>query len=311
MQWTDIQIRLPVEQCERAAAIAQLAAPLGIYIEDYTDLEAQVREIAHIDLIDEALLEKNRSEAIIHLYISPDQNPAEALAFLEHRLAADGLAFALETHGVNQEDWANAWKAHYHPVAIGRRLVVCPSWEDYTPEGDQLVLRLDPGMAFGTGTHHTTQLCMELLENLVTPGCHLLDMGCGSGILSLAALALGAEAAVGVDIDPTAQRTSAENAHAVGLADRFTPLCGNLVVDPTLGGALQSGSFDIIAANIVADVIIALAPHCKGLLKPGGALVVSGIIEPRAEEVLAALKQAGFTLQERRDKGGWVAAVVV
>ena len=307
MDWTDLQILLSVKDLEPAAAIAQMAVPYGIQIEDYSDLLEMVPEIAHIDLIDEALLARNKEEGIIHLYISPEESPAEAADFLTHQLDREGISYTLRTNCLREEDWATAWKDYYHPTKIGERLVVCPTWEGYAPAPEELVIRLDPGMAFGTGTHHTTRLCAQLLEETVAPGCRVLDMGTGSGILSIAALMLGAKEAVGVDIDPVAVRTAAENARLNGFeAPQFTALAGDLVRDRALQDAM-GGAFDLIAANIVADVIIALAPAFPAHLKPGGMLVASGIILPRKDEVLAALAAQGLHVAAQREREGWCA----
>ena len=332
MDWTDIQITVPTGEVDAAAAIAQMAVPYGIYIEDYSDLVEQVPRIAHVDLIDEELLGRPRDRAVIHLYISPDENPAEAVAWLAGRLEEAGISHAVTTGSIEEEEWATAWKDYYHPTPIGKRLVVCPTWEDHTPAQGQLVLRLDPGMAFGTGTHHTTRLCCTLLEETVSPGCRLLDMGTGSGILSIAALLLGASQAVGVDIDPVAVRTAGENAALNGFGpgreagagddltgsdkpaekesrlgpERFIALCGDLIHDERLAERLGSG-FDLIAANIVADAIIALAPVFPKKLKPGGKVICSGIILPRREEVVAALERAGLSVLRAEEREGWCA----
>lgn len=307
MDWTDVQITVPAKDVDTAAAIAQMVVPYGIYIEDYSDLVEEAPKIAHIDLIDEDLLARNRDNAIIHIYISPEQSPTEAIAYLTARLDQEPIPYIVDTSAVKEEEWATAWKDYYHPTKIGRRLVVCPTWEEYTPGEGELVMHLDPGMAFGTGTHHTTRLCAGMLEEAVTPGCRVLDMGTGSGILSIAALLLGAGEAVGVDIDPVAVRTAGENAVLNGFGpERFTPVCGELVHDKGLARRLGSG-FDLIAANIVADVIIALAPTFPRHLRPGGRVVCSGIILPRKEEVLAALKAQGITVTQVEERDGWCA----
>ena len=307
MDWTDLQISVPVKDIETASAIAQMVVPYGIYIEDYSDLMEEAPKIAHIDLIDEDLLAKDREVAVIHIYISPEQNPGEAIAYLTARLDQEPIPYTVDTDPVKEEEWATAWKDYYHPTKIGKKLVVCPTWEDYAPGEGELVMRLDPGMAFGTGTHHTTRLCAGMLEEAVTPGCRVLDMGTGSGILSIAALLLGAREAVGVDIDPVAVRTAGENAALNGFGpERFKALCGDLVHDKKMAERLGNG-FDLIAANIVADVIIALAPTFPRHLKPGGAVVCSGVILPRKEEVIAALAAQGLTIARVEEKDGWCA----
>lgn len=311
MNWTDLRVTVNVKDVDTAAAIAQMAVPYGIYIEDYSDMLEEVPQIAHIDLIDEELLSRSRTEAILHLYISPEENPAEAVSFLTHRLEAEKISFAIDaTSSLREEDWATAWKKYYHPTHLGERLVVCPSWEDYSPTPQELVMTLDPGMAFGSGTHHTTRLCCTLLETMDTKHKRVLDMGTGSGILSIGALMLGAEEAVGVDIDAVAVRTAGENAALNGFGpDRFTPLCADLIHQP-LPEDVTRGGFDLVLANIVADVIIALAPAIRHHLKAGGHLVASGIIEPRRDEVVAALLENGMVLTDEREAEGWCALVL-
>ena len=200
MQWTDIKITVPKLQADDAEAIATGVSGGGIYIEDYSDLEEQVERIAHVDLIEQDLLDKDRTHVTVHLYLSPEENPAEVLDLLRGRLEAAELDYSLAADGVEQQDWETAWKAYYHAMPIGRRLAIVPSWEEYPTE--RTVIRLDPGMAFGTGTHETTALCLTALDELVKGGERMLDIGTGSGILAIAALKLGAGEAEGVDIDP-------------------------------------------------------------------------------------------------------------
>lgn len=205
----------------------------------------------------------------------------------------------------DEEDWANNWKVYYKPLAIGERLLVCPIWEQAEPEG-RVLLSLDPGMAFGTGGHHTTRMCLEYLESLVKEGDEMLDLGCGSGILSIAAILLGAAHATGVDIDPMAEKIAEENAahNAIG-PDLYTVLAGDVLTDKALISRLAEKKYDVIAANIVADVIIALCPLVPALLKEGGRFIVSGIIAERLEEVLAALAQNGFQVLNIKAGEDW------
>lgn len=301
MQWTDVVVTVPRACADDAVAAATTLAQGGLYIEDYADLEEQVLAIAHVDLIEADLLAKPRDEVKIHLYLAPQQNAAETVEQLQNLLLQAGVTFALETSGVQQEDWENSWKQYYHPIEIGRRLAVAPSWEAY--KSNRVTLRLDPGMAFGTGTHETTFLCLELLDTLVQGGETVLDIGTGSGILAVAALLLGAKSALGVDIDPMAVQTAAENAERNGVQQQFTVKVGNLADYTT-------GQYDIITANIVANAIIQLAPAAAPLLAPGGKLIASGIIEERLPEVVAALEQSGLCIAEQHLKNGWVALVV-
>ena len=220
--WTELQVTIPAADTDRAGDIAQMVVPYGIYIEDYSHLEEEAMEIAHIDLIDEDLLKKDRTKSIIHVYISPEENPAEAISFLKERFEAVGIENTITAANCAEEDWINNWKKYFKPIPVGNRLLVRPMWEDEYEAGDRVVLHLEPGLAFGTGTHETTRLCMELLEKYVKPGDTMLDMGCGSGILSVAGLLLGAGSAVGVDIDALAVKTAVANAEINHVGDKFT-----------------------------------------------------------------------------------------
>ena len=300
MEWTDIQITVPHPYAETAEAIATMVSNGGIYIEDYSDLEEQAWEIAHVDLIEQELLDQPRDIVKVHMYLAPDENPAEILPLFKERLDAAGIPYELTTAGVEQEDWQNAWKKYYHAMDIGKRLAIVPGWEEY--ETDRTVITMDPGMAFGTGTHETTSLCLEVLDERVRGGERVLDIGTGSGILAIAALRLGAACAEGVDIDPMCVRTAGENAQRNGVQDRFTVLVGDL-------SDQASGVYNIITANIVAAAILSLAPHVPALMAPGALFVASGIIDTRKEEVLAGLRGAGLDPFEVREKRGWVCIV--
>ena len=217
MDWTEVCIRVPAAVVDEAAAIANMVVPYGIYIEDYSDLEQGAREIARIDLIDEDLLAKERDTALIHLYISPEENPAEAVAFLRERYTAVGIDHAVDSNNVSEEDWANNWKKYFKPLPVGEKILICPSWEQTDNPDGRAILSIDPGMAFGTGGHDTTRLVLETLEKYVTEDVDFLDVGCGSGILSIAACLLGAGRALGIDIDALAVKTAIENGELNGL----------------------------------------------------------------------------------------------
>ena len=297
--WTEVKIEVPADRLDLAGDIANMVVPYGIYIEDYSDLEAEAMEIAHIDLIDEELLSKDRSKAVIHVYISPEANPAEAISFLEERYQAEGIPHEISCASCVKEDWINNWKKYFKPIPVGEKLLIRPIWEENFNAAGRTVLDLEPGLAFGTGTHETTRLCLELLEKYITPGCDFLDMGCGSGILSVAALLLGAKSAVGVDIDPLAVKTAVENAKTNGVEEKFTGICGNLAEKVT-------GKFHVVAANIVADVVILLSQDAPRFLHKDSVYLISGIIDTREQDVLDAL--AGkFTVIERKEEHGWIA----
>ena len=268
MEWTDIRLTVAKADADNAEAVATMIAEGGIYIEDYSDIEQQVAEIAHVDLIEQELLDKPRDQVIIHLYLEPGASPVETLALIAARMEAAGIAYTVETEGVEQEDWQNGWRKYYHPMEIGQRLAVVPSWQEY--DTDRVKLILDPGLAFGTG----------------------------SGILAIAALKLGAAVAEGVDIDPVAVRTAGENAALNGVADQLTVLVGDL-------SDKASGTYDIITANIVANAILSLAPAVPGLMAEDAVFIASGIIDSRKDEVIAALEAAGLAVLEVKEKRGW------
>ena len=270
MEWTDIRLTVAKADAENAEAVATLIAEGGIYIEDYSDIEQQVAEIAHVDLIEQELLDKPRDTVIIHLYLEPGASQVETLALIAARMEAAGIPYTVETEGVEQEDWQNGWRKYYHPMEIGKRLAVVPSWQQY--DTDRVKLILDPGLAFGTGGHETTSLCLEALDEQVRGGERMLDIGTGSGILAIAALN--------------------------GVQDKLTVLVGDL-------SDKASGTYDIITANIVANAILSLAPAVPGLMAEGATFIASGIIDSRKDEVIAGLEKAGLSVVEVKEKRGW------
>ena len=308
--WTELQVTIPAADTDRAGDIAQMVVPYGIYIEDYSHLEEEAMEIAHIDLIDEDLLKKDRTKSIIHVYISPEENPAEAISFLKERFEAVGIENTITAANCAEEDWINNWKKYFKPIPVGKRLLVRPMWEDEYEAGDRVVLHLEPGLAFGTGTHETTRLCMELLEKYVKPGDTMLDMGCGSGILSIISLLLGADSAFAVDIDPNAVDIAYQNA---GMNDvdisKYTVKAGDIITNTELQNEIAKNEYDVVVANIVADVIIALAPKAREYMKKGGVFITSGIIEDRVDDVKAALEKCGFEINSIKQRKDWVSIV--
>ncbi len=302
-EWTEVCITVDGKDADRAADIANMLVPYGLYIEDYSDLEQGAREIAHIDLIDEELLAKDRTRSLIHLYLSPEDIPSESLAFLRERLTANGIQSEVVTTAVSEEDWANNWKQYFKPLAIGDKLLICPTWETIEDTEGRTVLPIDPGMAFGTGGHETTRLVLEAMETVITEDTALLDVGCGSGTPSIAALLLGGRSALAVDIDALAVKTAIENGERSGLTPpRYTVVEGDLVDK-------VSGEFDLVVANIVADAIIMLSPAVKPFVKADGVYIVSGIIDTREAEVVEALKACGFAIESRFEQRGWLCFV--
>lgn len=305
MQWIEFTVSTTDAGLEPVCGALYGANIKEVAIEDsIARIEAHLRELApRWDFADAASL-AGKDGPCVKAYIAdlPEnmallQNARDAIAALRALdLGIDMGTLAITETRMDDENWANSWKQYYKPLPIGEKLLVCPSWEQ-APNTARKVIRMDPGMAFGTGAHHTTRMCLELLEGLVTPGCSVLDIGCGSGILALAAALLGAKRTTLVDIDPVAERVIQNNfaQNGMGGADVYT---GDILHDRSLQEAIL-GQYDIITANIVADVIIALAPVVTRYMHKGTHLIVSGIIGERAEEVLAALQEEGLTLRRR------------
>ena len=303
MDYTEIKLFIKAGDIEKAAGIANMAVSGGIYIEDYSRLREDTLEIARTDLIDGELLNKDPDAGVIHIYLPSSENSREALSYIFGLLERAGVEFSAEQSSCREEDWANNWKKYFKPVPVGKRLLIRPVWEDDFESGGRAVLNLEPGMAFGTGAHETTRLCLEAVEKYLRPGCEALDIGCGSGILAVAALLLGAESALAVDIDDLAVKTARENGLLNGFSEpRYTVVRGDLAESVT-------GRYGLVTANIVADAVIKLSPDAAGLLKPGGTYIVSGIVDIRADETEAALKSCGLIIKEKLTENGWVCFV--
>lgn len=304
MDWIEVLIEVAAEDIDRAADIANMVVPYGIYIEDYRNLEAETWEIANIDLIDEELLKKDRTKGYIHIYIAPEENPQEAVAFLSERFTASAIGHKIDLSACKNEDWENNWKAYFKPMPVGEKLLIQPLWiEEIDNPDNRAVLSIEPGLAFGTGGHHTTKLCLETLERYVKAGDTVLDTGCGSGILAIASLLFGAESAVGVDIDELAVKTAVENGKLNGFTEpQYRILQGNLAdkVD---------GLYSVVVANIVADVIMLFAKDVGRFMRDDAVFITSGIIDTREAEVQASLRENGFTVIERNEQSGWVCLV--
>jgi ribosomal protein L11 methyltransferase len=306
--WTEVKIKVNADDVDKAGDIAMMVVPYGIYIEDYRDLEQQAWDIAHIDLIDEDLLKKDRNEAFVHIYISPEENPLEAVAFLRERYTAEGIENEIDLTACRNEDWENNWKQYYKPFCVGQRLFVCPSWEEAETPAGRTLLTMDPASSFGTGSHATTRMCMEQLDALQLDDANILDVGCGSGILACTALLLGGKHALACDIEENAMVVTKENMEKNDVAPaRYTTRCGDLLSDPVLADELQSkGPYDVILANIVADVLMAMRDYLLRWVKADGRIILSGIIAERAAEVRASFEAGGAEIIETRIRDGWV-----
>ena len=254
------------------------------------------------DYVDDDLLQEKKGLCRVTFYLSDDPDGQRQLADIEKMAGALPQAH-LSRAAVQDADWENNWKQFYKPMEIGERLLVIPEWEQAGTSG-RVELRLNPGLTFGTGSHATTRLCLRALDAHIHGGERVLDLGCGSGILSIAALCLGAEA-FACDIDDKCVDVAYENAAINGIGkDRYTVRWGNVVTDRALQGEF-GGEYDIVVANIVADVIIGISPQVRPFLKKGGLFLCSGIIDTRAEEVADRLRQDGWEIRETNTSEGW------
>ncbi|MEG2378245.1 MAG: 50S ribosomal protein L11 methyltransferase, partial [Clostridia bacterium] len=266
------------------------------------------------DYLDDALLVEMAKPTCIKIYISDNAAGADTLLAVRDRLSAlknDPIFGALEisTNGMREEDWAENWKQYFHPLKVGKRILIQPEWESASDTEGRVVFTVNPGMSFGTGSHHTTRLCIEALETHMAPAARVLDLGCGSGILSIIALLLGAKYAEAIDIDPNAADIAVRNARQNGLSeDVFHAHAGNILTDAALRKRFSDEKFDLVLANIVADVIIPLSEFAGDFLAPGGVFITSGIINSRAHEVESALLQR-FDILSRCEANDWVAMV--
>ena len=309
MQWLEISIQTEPEKIEDVAAALTTGGFADLVLEDQSQFESFLDENrAYWDYIDEQLQEKLQGLCRIVLYL--EQTDEAAMARLEQlltRLRQQGMgSLEMQANLMAETNWEESWKDNYPPQQVGDRLVVLPYWLADTDTRGRLPVILDPGLTFGTGAHPSTQMVMEFMEQLALSGKECLDLGSGSGILSIAALRLGAQSAIGVDIDPKAEDIARENAAYNGYADPvFTALTGNVTADKKLMERLGCGPYDLVLVNIVADVIIGLAPVLPRFLDADSVLLCSGILDSRLEEVCMALEQAGITVEQIRSKEDW------
>ena len=310
MNWTEISIYTTTQGVDIISGFLIAHGIRGMSIEDSEDFNEFLESTEiHWDYIEESLVEELKNkESNVKFYLPDNLQGIEQ--FNEIKAALEGQRalnecidlgrLAIETTNVNEEDWSTAWKKYYHPTKVGKNLVVVPCWEDYTFAEGEIRVTLDPGMAFGTGTHETTRLCMQLLEGCIVKDSTMLDIGTGSGILAITALLLGAKTAVGVDIDELSVRVAQENADLNGIGDKIDLVCGDLTEK-------ISGCYHVVCANIVADVIIRLSNDVAQFMYEDSVLLVSGIIEERCDEVVVALLKAGFKVDHSVTENGWVA----
>lgn len=313
MNWTEITINTTPQAAEAVCGILYELGVGGVSIEDPTLLNEQNRTTVSWDVLDQEVIDRySIDKAIIKAYFSDLENMEDIIIRIKEGLSVVSEYFDIGEGGVslrvvNEEDWANNWKKYYKPLEIGKRIIVKPLWEDLPSDNKRdIIIELDPGMAFGTGTHETTQLCLIQLEKLIKKDMDILDIGCGSGILSIGAVLLGAKSTLAVDIDENAVKAAIENASNNGLyTDKITVLSGNILEDGAAKDQIASKKYDIIVANIIADVIVVLCNDIKKYLKPGGIFICSGIIDHRVTDVENALAQNGFTVKDELSANDW------
>ena len=320
MEWTEVNIYTTTDGIELLCSKLEDIGIKGFAIRDSADFnEFLENKNGQWDYIDEDLMGLSECETCVTVYLPSNSQGVDMLSAIRTMLLAmkqddtDNFYGRLEAElsSIREEDWANNWKQYFKPIRIGEKLVIKPSWEEYSDDGDRIILEIDPASSFGTGQHHTTRLCLELLEKSLDKGDRILDMGCGSGILSIGAMLLGAEDAVAVDIDENAAATAAENAAKNNIpADKYHTYYGNILGDEALADEIDF-KYDIITANIVADVLIAMKDYFVRYLRDGGTLIVSGIIEERMDEVIDALVSFGFKEPVVNVKEGWAAVKFV
>lgn len=302
--WTQVKVTVPLRELDALVAVMSMINN-NLMIEDYSDIDTNLKT-CYGDLIDEKILNANKDIASVSVFIPSDRSYMDDLAYIRQRCGELGLHAEVELVGVNEEDWANSWKQYYKPIKIGEKIVICPAWEQYTPAAGEIVIRMDPGMAFGTGTHETTRLVIRLLEKYTQAGQRMLDVGTGTGILAICASRLGAEICRAYDIDPTAVRVARENIKDSGLTN-VTCDQSDLLKQVSLEG----GQYDLVCANIVADIIIRMTPDVGKYMKDDAVLLASGIIAERCDDVIACFERNGFQIVECLTDNDWCGLAVM
>ena len=311
MNWLELHINTNHKGLDRVTALLSSLGIDSVVIDDETDFQEFLENNhQYWDYVDEDLEKQMAGKSRITFYLEDAPEAAETVTAVKIALAtlkkerSDLGELDLSMEGVQDSDWENNWKKFYKPMEIGERLLVIPEWETADPKG-RVTLILNPGLTFGTGSHATTRLCLKALERYIHGGETVLDLGCGSGILSIAALRLGASRAFACDIDEKCETVAYENAALNGVTkDVYTVRTGDVLSDEKLKAAI-GGGYDMVVANIVSDVIIGLAPHVRPYLKEGGKFLCSGIIDTRAEEVKNELIAAGWNVLESNSSEGW------
>ena len=295
--WTKLTVTGRVEDQDGIVAVMSMLDN-GLMIEDFSDFSLNGM---YGELVDETILNADKDTVKVSFFVPEEKNLAEYRSYLDARFSSLSLDVKLECEGVNEDDWSSSWKQYYKPIPLGKVTIV-PAWEEYDAKDGEVIIKMDPGMAFGTGTHETTRLVMKIMQDEIKGGEYLLDVGTGSGILSICASKLGAEWCNAYDIDSVAVKVAKENAENDG--------CQNITVgvsDLLKGVDRSRGKYDFCVANIVSDIIIRMMPDIHEYLKDGAPLILSGIIIDRADEVRASVREHGFTIEREEKENDWVA----
>ena len=322
MEWIEAKIYTTREGIEPVSAVLLEAGITGIQVEDDDELKEYLEESSmYWDYVDEELLNKEKEETKLKIYVSDNPygneillNVKEAvnnLKTMENQIGLNLGRLHIETiSNLSDEDWLNKWKEFYKPFTIGEKMLIKPVWEEIDNKNNKIIFNINPGHVFGTGLHQTTQLCIESLEKYVTNESAVLDLGCGSGILSIISLLLGAKNAFAVDIDENAIKVAYENASLNGIEkDKYYVTSGNVVTDENLQKEIGEKKYDIVLANIIADVICSISPVVPKQLKNDGVFIASGIIKDRLDDVYKALDENGLNVVDTIIKDEWVCVI--
>ena len=305
MRWLEVCVEAGDRGTEKLCAFLEDQGVSGLVVEDEADLrDFMEKDTQYWDYIDEDFLASRQGVCRVKFYLPEDEDGKAALLSLREALEQAGYAPPV-TASLRDEDWENNWKQYYRPIAVGKRLLIVPEWEAAPEAAGRIPLRLNPGLIFGTGAHPSTRMCLEAAEEIAPAAEAALDLGCGSGILSIAALVLGTKTALGCDIDPKAPEIARSNAALNGVEDQLEVLAGDALSDYALRSRIGKRRYPLIFLNIVADVIIALSRDAARWLEPGGCLICSGIIDGRENEVRTALEAAGLAITAHRQMENW------